>query len=116
ILLLDGRNHDPGTLEEVVESLSDLRRCCAFTQESEDSKDRLILLCEVAHRFDGDLETLADNVRNICRRKASLLPDEVKLVKAGELPVTSSGKLRRGVAAAMYQSGEFEALLAAGRS
>ena len=113
ILLLDGRNHDPGTLEEVVESMSDLRRCCAFTRETEDSKDRLVLICEVANRFDGDLETLADGVRNICRRKASLMPDEVKLVKAGELPVTSSGKLRRGVAAAMYQSGEFEALLAA---
>lgn len=116
ILLLDGRNHDPGTLEEVVESLSDLRRCCAFTQECEDSKDQLVLICEVAHRFDGDLETLADSVRNISRRKVSLMPDEVKLVKAGKLPMTSSGKLRRGVAAAMYQSGEFEALQAAGRS
>lgn len=107
ILLLDGRNHDPGTVEEVAEELPEIRRACAFTQETEAEKDLLVLLCEIASSVVGDeLEPLREKLRSQCRRRTNLLVDRVLLVKSGALPVTSSGKLRRAVAAQMYYQGD----------
>lgn len=111
ILLLDGRNHDPGLLEEAAEGLACLRRCCAFVQEvTGGDKDRLVLLCEVANSWQGDTGALTDEITQACRQGATLVPDTVVLLKNGELPVTSSGKLRRAVAAQMFQEGQLTLL------
>ncbi|MFA5508030.1 MAG: AMP-binding protein [Vulcanimicrobiota bacterium] len=99
ILLLDGRNHDPALLEESVESLEEVRRCCAFTQESAEHRDRLVLLCEVEKNYRGSRERLEEKILNVCRRRTTLRPDRVEYLQPGELPLTSSGKLRRGTAA-----------------
>ena len=108
ILLLDGRNHDPDTLEEAAESIDVLRRCCAFCLECEEQdRDRLVLVCEVSKSWEGDLIGLQDLVKTTCRKSVNLVPDEILFIPAGELPVTSSGKLRRGKACDMYAGSEF---------
>ena len=108
ILLLDGRNHDPDTLEEAAEGIDVLRRCCAFCVECEgQDRDRLVLICEVSKSWQGDLVGLQDLVKTTCRKSVNLVPDEILFIPAGELPVTSSGKLRRGKAADMYSGSEF---------
>ena len=108
ILLLDGRNHDPDTLEEAAESIDVLRRCCAFCVECEgQDRDRLVLVCEVSKSWEGDLVGLQDQVKSTCRKSVNLVPDEILFIPAGELPVTSSGKLRRGKACDMYSGSEF---------
>lgn len=113
ILLLDGRNHDPGTIEEAAESIKALRRCCAFCLErDEHEKDQLVMVCEVAKSFDGDLVGLQDLIKNECRKAANLVPQVIFLTPAGELPVTSSGKLRRGEAARLFSNSLFPTLLA----
>lgn len=107
ILLLDGRNHDPDLLEAAPQDLPRLRRSCAFTYEAPGGqRDELVLICEVSKRWKGDPEEYADQVKVACRKHAGLVPHRVHLTRAGELPVTSSGKLRRGEAARMYASGE----------
>lgn len=109
ILLLDGRNHDPVLVEEAAESMPELRRCCAFCLDTDtDEKDRLVVLCEVAKGFTGQVEALKSTIRSQIRKSSGLLPHTVELVIAGELPVTSSGKLRRGMAASMYKRSELE--------
>lgn len=108
ILLLDGRNHDPSLLEGAVEALEPLRRCCAFTQEGED-RDTLILACEVAHNYGGDPAGLRRDIFARGRAVSGLTPGELILVKAGTLPSTSSGKLRRGETARLYSEGLLEA-------
>lgn len=111
ILLLDGRNHDPVLVEEAAESMPELRRCCAFCLDTDsDEKDRLVVLCEVAKSFTGQLEALKSAIRSQIRKSSGLLPHTVELVTAGKLPLTSSGKLRRGMAAAMYKRSELELL------
>jgi len=111
ILLLDGRNHDPDCLEEAAEGIEDLRSCCAFCLDVEASeRDDLVLLCEVARGWEGALESLRDTVLSRCRREVNLIPDRVVLIAAGELPVTSSGKLRRATAAAMFREQKFSQL------
>lgn len=101
ILLLDGRNHDPSLLEGAVEALEPLRRCCAFTREGED-RDLLVLACEVGHTFNGDPLPLRHEIFERGRAASGLTPALLILVKAGSLPSTSSGKLRRGETARLH--------------
>jgi fatty-acyl-CoA synthase len=108
ILLLDGRNHDPAMVEEAIESLPEIRRCCAFTQETQGHKDIMVVLCEVERSYEGGPEVAEDRIRNRCRRRTTLRPDHVGLVQPGELPVTSSGKLRRQTSAERFSQGGFE--------
>lgn len=107
ILLLDGRNHDPSLLEGAVEALEPLRRCCAFTREAED-RDVLILVCEIAHNHPGGTDDLRREILARGRGVSGLVPAELILVKAGTLPSTSSGKLRRGETARLYGEGLLE--------
>lgn len=111
ILLLDGRNHDPSLVEHSVESLDEVRRCCAFTQETSEERDDLILLCEVEHSYDGTETGLEEKVRNRCRRQTTLRPDKVVFLTPGDLPVTSSGKLKRKAAADAFARNEFDVAL-----
>lgn len=101
ILLLDGRNHDPNLLEGAVESLTPLRRCCAFIQEG-DERDLLVLVCEVSHDHDGERQALEREILAAARRQSGLLPSRLVLVQAGTLPHTSSGKLQRGETARLH--------------
>jgi acyl-CoA synthetase (AMP-forming)/AMP-acid ligase II len=110
ILLLDGRNHDPALVEEAIESLSEIRRCCAFTQETEGDKDLLVVLCEVEPSYQGSSIALEERIGNRCRRRTNLYPDHVGLLKPGDLPVTSSGKLRRQASVECFTQGRFELL------
>ena len=111
ILLLDGRNHDPSLVEHSVETLDEVRRCCAFTQETSEERDDLILLCEVEHSYDGTEAGLEEKVRNRCRRQTTLRPDKVVFLTPGDLPVTSSGKLKRKAAADAFARNEFDVAL-----
>jgi acyl-CoA synthetase (AMP-forming)/AMP-acid ligase II len=109
ILLLDGRNHDPSLLEGAVEVLEPLRRCCAFMREAaEGDRDLLVLACEVAHSFAGDPLELRREIFAKGRAASGLTPAQLVLVKAGSLPSTSSGKLRRGETARLYTAGGLE--------
>jgi acyl-CoA synthetase (AMP-forming)/AMP-acid ligase II len=111
ILLLDGRNHDPSVVEAAAEALDSLRRCCAFVLEVDsEEKDELVLCCEVANSWSGEPESFKEQIRSQCRREANLVPDRVVLLPSGDLPVTSSGKLRRAVACRMFQEGSLRSL------
>ncbi len=112
ILLLDGRNHDPSLLEEAMETIPCLRRCCAFTQESQTTdKDELIAVCEVALSFEGDLNELRERIVTACHQGAGLIPNAVVLVRSGSLPSTSSGKLRRIESSKAYRSDALDLLV-----
>lgn len=103
ILLLDGRNHDPGLVEGALEALPTLRRCCAFTVETGPERDGLVLACEVAKEATIEEGPLRTEILALARRQSGLVAHDLVLLKAGSLPVTSSGKLRRQEAARLYQ-------------
>lgn len=103
ILLLDGRNHDPGLVEGALEVLPALRRCCAFTVETGPDRDGLVLACEVAKDITVEEGSLRTEILATVRRQSGLAAHNLVLLKAGTLPVTSSGKLRRQEAARLYQ-------------
>lgn len=107
IVLLDGRNHDPSLLESAAEALEPLRRCCAFLREGEE-KDALVMACEVAQSCAEAEKTLREVILGAVRAASGLTPALLLLVKAGSLPSTSSGKLRRSETARLHEQGALE--------
>ncbi|GAB2610914.1 hypothetical protein GCM10027168_49760 [Streptomyces capparidis] len=99
LLIVAGRNHYPQDIERSVQDADPaLRRHCgvAGTRES-GGAERLIVVQEV----DGDPEPpeadrLIEAVRARVAEDHGLRVDEVALVRRGQVPKTSSGKLRRG--------------------
>ena len=112
ILLLRGRNHDPGEVERAVDGVPGVRAGCAVAVSwlpEGAHGERLLALVEArrgvaASRFPALAEACA---RSIVER-TSLVPHEVVVLPPGTLPRTSSGKLRRGEALRQYRSGALQ--------
>jgi 1-acyl-sn-glycerol-3-phosphate acyltransferase len=103
-----GRNIYPHELEEFVGGIAGVRRGCVAAFPSPDPRtgtERLIVLAETRLT---DREQLAQLQRKISEASTSLLdlqPDEILLAPPHTVPKTSSGKIRRSAARALYEVG-----------
>jgi 1-acyl-sn-glycerol-3-phosphate acyltransferase len=103
-----GRNIYPHELEEFVGGIAGVRRGCVAAFPSPDPRtgtERLVILAETRLTEPGDRAQLH---RKISEASASLLdlqPDEVVLAPPHTVPKTSSGKIRRSAARALYEAG-----------
>lgn len=107
LIILNGRNHHPQTIEWVVAELDGVRRgnVVAFSRPGRESEE-LVVVCEVKPDASADLQ---DRVKRAVADALSLKVTEVVTLKAGQLPKTSSGKLQRRKTRDMYLKGELEA-------
>lgn len=73
--------------------------------------DQIILIheCRTRGRDPGDLETIADRVRGALTREFGVNVSVV-LVRIGDIPRTTSGKVQRAVAAETLRTGRFSPL------
>jgi 1-acyl-sn-glycerol-3-phosphate acyltransferase len=116
IIIKAGRNIYPHELEEVVGGVEGVRKGCvaAFpTMDERSGTERLIVLAETRLT---DRSAITDMKRRIIEAATALLelpPDEVLAVPPRTVPKTSSGKIRRSAARALYERG---ALAARGRA
>ncbi len=76
-------------------------------------EERLVLVFEVQRHTEKDVEAICRAVRQRILEEHELHASEVVLIRAGSLPRTSSGKVRRSSTRAAYLAGELEV---AGRS
>ncbi len=107
LIILNGRNHHPQTIEWVVAELDGVRRgnVVAFSRPGRESEE-LVVVCEVKTDASADLQ---DRVKRAVSDALSLKVTEVVTLKAGQLPKTSSGKLQRRKTRDMYLKGELAA-------
>jgi fatty-acyl-CoA synthase len=96
VLVVGGRNVVPDDVERVVEDLPGIRRVAAVPVRGAAGEGFAIL----AESRRGSPTTQHD-VRAALRRAVDLSPDLVLFVAAGELPRTTSGKLRRSACLAL---------------
>lgn len=106
LVIIHGRNYDPQDIERVVAQLPGVRdgRVVAFSRPGLASEE---LVLAVEARVDAR----ADFVRDLQARVGAALGlavADVVLVPAGGLPRTTSGKLQRGRARALYLDGQLE--------
>jgi amino acid adenylation domain-containing protein len=114
LIIIRGRNLHPNDIERAMEkSHAALRPGCgvAFSIEVED-EERLVLVQEVERRASPDYEEVIGNIRQALAEEFEVQAHAVALVKAGQVPKTSSGKLRRRAAREMFLSSRFEVVAA----
>ncbi|MFJ2770533.1 fatty acyl-AMP ligase [Streptomyces sp. NPDC087300] len=103
LLIINGRNHDPQTVEWAAAEVPGLRKgnVVAFTRPGRATEEVVI----VAELRGGDAATVARQVRAHIQTKLSLPVAEILLLAPGELPKTSSGKVKRSQTRQQYLDG-----------
>jgi acyl-CoA synthetase (AMP-forming)/AMP-acid ligase II len=113
LLLVRGRSHAPGEVEEAVAGLAGLRPggVAAVSHLPEGAATERVLL--FAERRDGTAEEAVAALPGSCRAAVAaatgLVLDEVVVLAPGSLPRTSSGKVRRQEALRRHLAGELTA-------
>nr|WP_288797624.1 type I polyketide synthase [uncultured Arsenicicoccus sp.] len=114
LIISGGRNVYPQDLEEAAAAADDRvtgARAAAF--ENSHVPGGVVVAIEVARPLQDP--THADQLRDAIYRHVAMttdIPAEIVLVRKGKLPTTSSGKIQRSAAAAMYQDDEMVAIRA----
>ncbi len=104
-----GHNIYPQELEETVGSLEGARKGCVAVFPTLDARagtERLIVMAETRLTDETRREALRKSIVEASQALLDLAPDEVVLVPPHAVPKTSSGKIRRSAARAMFETGQ----------
>jgi 1-acyl-sn-glycerol-3-phosphate acyltransferase len=108
MIIRAGRNLYPQELEEVVGGIAGVRQGCVAAFAVRDDRSGTERLVVIAETRLVDEAKLADLRARIVEASLTILdapPDDVALVPPRAVPKTSSGKIRRSAARALYESG-----------
>jgi fatty-acyl-CoA synthase len=103
LIILNGRNHHPQTIEWAAADVEGVRKgnVVAFSRPGKDSEE-LVVVVEVKPDAPANV---ADAVRAAVADQLSLKVADVVVLQAGQLPKTSSGKLQRRKTRDQYLAG-----------
>lgn len=102
LVVLDGRNHHPADLEHTVAAAVPCIRLAAAFGHDDGRREALVIVAETP----GADPEVARAVRSAVTRVHEVVPATVLLVPPGEIPRTSSGKVRRAECRARFAAGE----------
>jgi fatty acid CoA ligase FadD32 len=117
MVIVDGRNHYPQDIEQTVAEAHDGIRqgfVAAFSVPARelpdgdhaDTSEKLVIVAERGPRAGrADPQPIVDAVRRAVSRKHAVAIYDVRLVAAGVIPRTTSGKLARRACRAQYLDG-----------
>jgi len=112
LIIIRGQNHYPQDIEQTVEALDPSLRshgCAAFSVDA-DGEERLIVAQEIEREARGaDLSDLAGRIRQAVAEAHEVHVYDVVILRAGALPRTSSGKIRRQTCRLAYADGSLRA-------
>jgi acyl-CoA synthetase (AMP-forming)/AMP-acid ligase II/acyl carrier protein len=115
LIIVRGRNFYPEDIEHTVDHAYDGLRAgygAAFSIDL-DGRDRLVIVQEVEpRRRDLDTTAALQAIRLAVVARHELEVHAIVLVKAGDVPKTSSGKTRRSACRERYLAGQLEVLAA----
>jgi len=117
LIIIDGRNHYPHDIETTVSEASPAIRTgyvAAFSVPAEaissgsGSGEQVVVVAErAAGAGRAELGPIAETVRAAISRHHQIRVADVRLVAAGTIPRTTSGKLARSACRAEYLAGRF---------
>ncbi len=109
LIIINGRNYYPQDLEWEASKVQGVRKgnVVAFgTRKPLNDRERVVVLYETSIGDSQARDALNAEVRKLVRQATGLAVDDVVPLDAGVLPKTSSGKLKRGVARELYETGK----------
>jgi fatty-acyl-CoA synthase len=109
LIIVRGINHYPQDFEWSVQRLPQMegRAAVAFAS-SHDGEEGLTLLAECRAGDEAGEAALCGAIEAAISEEHGVTPQEIRLVPPGALPLTSSGKIQRQRARAMFLAGEFD--------
>ncbi|HOU89807.1 MAG TPA: AMP-binding protein [Polyangiaceae bacterium] len=113
LVIVGGRNYFPQDLEEHAAAVPGVRRghLVAFgARAPAGDRERVVLVVEATARDAAARAAIARDVARAVTAATGLPVDEVHVVRAGALPKTSSGKLRRTEVRALHAAGRLAEL------
>jgi 1-acyl-sn-glycerol-3-phosphate acyltransferase len=108
LIIKAGRNLVPQEIEEVVGGVAGVRRGCvaAFGVTAQSlGTEQLVIVAETRESDPEARERLIASVQQCVAAAVGVPPDVVALVAPGQVPKTSSGKIRRGAARDLWIAG-----------
>src|ERR1035437_10323659 len=112
IIIRAGRHIYPQEIEEAVAEIPGIRKggVAVFgVTDSQTGTERVIVLAETRETDVNARAALEARAQEIANDVAGTPPDEIVLAPPGEVPETSSGKIRRSAAKELYSSGRIGA-------
>ena len=115
VVIIRGINHYPQDIEDTVQRCHPALRPhggAAFAIEGGDEAERLVILQEVErterHRIAPD--EIAARIRAAVVGAHDIMPFDIVLLRPGSLPLTTSGKIQRGLSRQLWQTGALDRL------
>jgi long-chain fatty acid adenylase/transferase FadD26 len=115
LLIVDGRNHYPDDIEATIREITGGR--VAAISVPDDRTKSLVAIVELATEQTGSGEEKTHKLRSIKREimtaiwtSHGLRVSDLVLVRAGSIPFTTSGKVRRSACVERYGRNEFKRL------
>jgi fatty-acyl-CoA synthase len=105
VIIIGGRNHYPSEFELAASEVPGVRRgnVAAFGV-ARDARERLVIACEVREEGAEPRAAIRRQVADTVQERTGVPVADVLLLGRGELPKTSSGKLRRAATRDLYLS------------
>ena len=124
VIIIRGINHYPQDLEDTIQaSHPALRRHggAAFSTVDEHGEERLVVVQEVERTQMRriSIDDIEGTIREAVATEHELAIDEIVLIRPGNLPKTTSGKIQRGLARRLFLDGrlaEFETAVSDARA
>ncbi|MES2439182.1 MAG: amino acid adenylation domain-containing protein [Verrucomicrobiota bacterium] len=105
LIIIDGTNHAPEDLESaVLSAISEITAAAAFASDNH-VRESAVLLAEVERASAGDHARLCAAVRRVIGESLEIPIKRVILVRAGLIPRTTSGKIRRSACREAIEGG-----------
>lgn len=109
IIIINGRNYYPSDIEWVASKVEGIRtgNVVVFpTNKAGLDREAIVVVAEAKDLSNA--EALAAAVRKEIQASTQLVVDDVVIAEAGTIPKTSSGKVQRSKARALYETGELK--------
>lgn len=114
LMIIHGLNHYPQDIEATVQHCHPrLRRDCgaAFTVEI-NGHEKLVIVQEVERRKQAHWDEIFEAIRRAVAAEHELVVDSIRLLRAGSIPKTSSGKIQRHACQKGFLNGTLEVVAA----
>lgn len=105
ILIIGGRKFAPHDVEHVVAAIPGVRRgaVVTFASCSRNGTDELIVALALDPRAREEPDSVLRAVRSSVHSHFGVTPADIVLIRPGDIPRTSSGKLARAACRSMYE-------------
>ncbi|MFG1945701.1 amino acid adenylation domain-containing protein [Nonomuraea sp. NPDC048826] len=115
LIIIRGRNIHPQDVESAAQSTAPeltSAPAAAFAVDDGD-EERLILVQSLPETADLDPALVSERIRRAVARAHEVEPADIVLVRPSDIPVTGTGKIRRGEMRRRYLDGELRRVTAA---